>query len=169
MSLLWHIRYFIILCFIPQINAAVQQCLDYFEFCKAAVNKNSKVTDFSQQHCGEYLCMPHIICTYIHILWVFEHATSRGRHSIYSISSTNVIWLSLKRKLIAVVHYLGCLYIQNDLLVLQEVPRFCKVNYKGKILFFLLCFALLLQMICRIFLTLDQNCSTSILFIHCAS
>ncbi|XP_068866996.1 protein broad-minded isoform X6 [Aphelocoma coerulescens] len=30
------------------INAAVQQCLDYFEFCKAAVNKNS---NFSQQHC----------------------------------------------------------------------------------------------------------------------
>ncbi|XP_063245966.1 protein broad-minded isoform X3 [Prinia subflava] len=34
------------------INAAVQQCLDYFESCKAAVNKNSKVTDFSQQHCN---------------------------------------------------------------------------------------------------------------------
>ncbi|XP_037988435.1 protein broad-minded isoform X3 [Motacilla alba alba] len=35
------------------INAAVQQCLDYFEFCKAAVNKNSKVGDFSQQHCSD--------------------------------------------------------------------------------------------------------------------
>ncbi|XP_039916247.1 protein broad-minded isoform X4 [Hirundo rustica] len=35
------------------INAAVQQCLDYFEFCKAAVNKNSKVTDFSQQPCSD--------------------------------------------------------------------------------------------------------------------
>ncbi|NWW82396.1 BROMI protein, partial [Climacteris rufus] len=31
------------------INAAVQQCLDYFEFCKAAVNKNSQISDFSQQ------------------------------------------------------------------------------------------------------------------------
>ncbi|NXC08592.1 BROMI protein, partial [Orthonyx spaldingii] len=31
------------------INAAVQQCLDYFELCKAAVNKNSNVSDFSQQ------------------------------------------------------------------------------------------------------------------------
>ncbi|NXE31944.1 BROMI protein, partial [Ptilorrhoa leucosticta] len=35
------------------INAAVQQCLDYFEFCKAAVNKNSKVSDFSQQHSSD--------------------------------------------------------------------------------------------------------------------
>uniref|UniRef100_A0A674H2U8 Protein broad-minded n=1 Tax=Taeniopygia guttata TaxID=59729 RepID=A0A674H2U8_TAEGU len=35
------------------INAAVQQCLDYFEFCKAAVNKNSKVVDFAQQHCSD--------------------------------------------------------------------------------------------------------------------
>uniref|UniRef100_A0A8C5NSN6 Protein broad-minded n=1 Tax=Junco hyemalis TaxID=40217 RepID=A0A8C5NSN6_JUNHY len=35
------------------INAAVQQCLYYFEFCKAAVNKNSKVGDFSQQHCSD--------------------------------------------------------------------------------------------------------------------
>ncbi|NXW13334.1 BROMI protein, partial [Circaetus pectoralis] len=35
------------------INAAVQQCLDYFEFCKAAVNKNSRVNDFSQQHCSD--------------------------------------------------------------------------------------------------------------------
>ncbi|NXF35797.1 BROMI protein, partial [Nyctibius bracteatus] len=35
------------------INAAVQQCLDYFEFCKAAVNKNSGVNDFSQQHCSD--------------------------------------------------------------------------------------------------------------------
>ncbi|XP_071293873.1 protein broad-minded isoform X2 [Agelaius tricolor] len=35
------------------INAAVQQCLDYFEFCKSAVNKNSKVGDFSQQHCSD--------------------------------------------------------------------------------------------------------------------
>ncbi|NXJ47900.1 BROMI protein, partial [Spizaetus tyrannus] len=35
------------------INAAVQQCLDYFEFCKAALNKNSRVNDFSQQHCSD--------------------------------------------------------------------------------------------------------------------
>ncbi|KAL2306519.1 hypothetical protein Nmel_004447 [Mimus melanotis] len=35
------------------INAAVQQCLDYFEFCKAAINKNFKVSDFSQQHCSD--------------------------------------------------------------------------------------------------------------------
>ncbi|NXU37565.1 BROMI protein, partial [Drymodes brunneopygia] len=35
------------------INAAVQQCLDYFEFCKAAVNKYSKVSDFSQQYCSD--------------------------------------------------------------------------------------------------------------------
>ncbi|KAM6405295.1 protein broad-minded isoform 2-T2 [Pluvialis apricaria] len=35
------------------INAAVQQCLDYFEFCKAAVNKNSGVNDFSQQRCSD--------------------------------------------------------------------------------------------------------------------
>ncbi|XP_048791639.1 protein broad-minded isoform X2 [Lagopus muta] len=32
------------------INAAVQQCLDYFEFCKAAVCKTSRVNDFPQQH-----------------------------------------------------------------------------------------------------------------------
>ncbi|XP_010074288.1 PREDICTED: protein broad-minded-like, partial [Pterocles gutturalis] len=35
------------------INAAVQQCLDYFEFCKAAVNKNYRVNDFSQQRCSD--------------------------------------------------------------------------------------------------------------------
>ncbi|XP_032853983.2 protein broad-minded isoform X4 [Tyto alba] len=35
------------------INAAVQQCLNYFEFCKAAVNKNSRVSDFSQQECSD--------------------------------------------------------------------------------------------------------------------
>ncbi|XP_074943637.1 protein broad-minded isoform X6 [Phalacrocorax aristotelis] len=34
------------------IIAAVQKCLDYFEFCKAAV-KNSRVNDFSQQHCSD--------------------------------------------------------------------------------------------------------------------
>ncbi|XP_021246679.1 protein broad-minded isoform X4 [Numida meleagris] len=32
------------------INAAVQQCLDYFEFCKTAVSKTSRANDFSQQH-----------------------------------------------------------------------------------------------------------------------
>ncbi|XP_005433974.2 protein broad-minded [Falco cherrug] len=32
------------------ISAAVQQCVDYFQFCKASVNKNSGVDDFSQQH-----------------------------------------------------------------------------------------------------------------------
>uniref|UniRef100_G3X8J3 Protein broad-minded n=1 Tax=Meleagris gallopavo TaxID=9103 RepID=G3X8J3_MELGA len=32
------------------INAAVQQCLDYFEFCKTAISKTSRVDDFSQQH-----------------------------------------------------------------------------------------------------------------------
>ncbi|KAJ7408940.1 protein broad-minded isoform X4 [Willisornis vidua] len=35
------------------INAAVQQCLDYFEFCKAAINKSSKVSGLSQQHCSD--------------------------------------------------------------------------------------------------------------------
>ncbi|NXU84276.1 BROMI protein, partial [Xiphorhynchus elegans] len=35
------------------IIAAVQQCLDYFEFCKAAVNKNSELSGFSQQHCSD--------------------------------------------------------------------------------------------------------------------
>ncbi|XP_065486991.1 protein broad-minded isoform X5 [Caloenas nicobarica] len=35
------------------INAAVQQCLDYFEFCKAVVNKKSRVNDFFQQHCSD--------------------------------------------------------------------------------------------------------------------
>ncbi|NXP09457.1 BROMI protein, partial [Thinocorus orbignyianus] len=35
------------------INAAVQQCLDYFEFCKTVVNKNSRVNDFSQQDFSE--------------------------------------------------------------------------------------------------------------------
>ncbi|XP_010584149.1 PREDICTED: protein broad-minded [Haliaeetus leucocephalus] len=55
------------------INAAVQQCLDYFEFCKAAVNKNSRVNDFSQQHCDnqnfsytgpelQYVCFVHSLC-----------------------------------------------------------------------------------------------------------
>ncbi|NXG80487.1 BROMI protein, partial [Baryphthengus martii] len=55
------------------INAAVQQCLDYFEFCKAAV-KNSRVNDFSQQHCSDkqnfsytgpelqYVCFVHSLC-----------------------------------------------------------------------------------------------------------
>ncbi|NXJ80886.1 BROMI protein, partial [Trogon melanurus] len=33
--------------------AAVQQCLDYFEFCKAAVNRSSRVNDFSQLHCSD--------------------------------------------------------------------------------------------------------------------
>ncbi|XP_004940320.1 protein broad-minded isoform X4 [Gallus gallus] len=32
------------------INAAVQQCLDYFEYCKAAVSKTPRVSGFSQQH-----------------------------------------------------------------------------------------------------------------------
>ncbi|NXN13483.1 BROMI protein, partial [Indicator maculatus] len=35
------------------INAAVQQCLDYFEFCKASVNKNFRVSNFSLQHCSD--------------------------------------------------------------------------------------------------------------------
>ncbi|XP_053918239.1 protein broad-minded isoform X3 [Cuculus canorus] len=35
------------------INAAVQQCLDYFEFCKTTVNTNSRVNDYSQQHCSD--------------------------------------------------------------------------------------------------------------------
>ncbi|XP_065537052.1 protein broad-minded isoform X1 [Lathamus discolor] len=35
------------------INAAVQQCLDYFESCKARVNKNSSVNDFSHQYCSD--------------------------------------------------------------------------------------------------------------------
>ncbi|NXY22701.1 BROMI protein, partial [Atrichornis clamosus] len=35
------------------ITEAVQQCLDYLEFCKAAVNENSKASDFSQQHCSD--------------------------------------------------------------------------------------------------------------------
>lgn len=77
-----------------------------------------------------------IICTYIHILYVFDHVNSTRRHSIYSISSSNVAWLSFKRKLIAVVNYLSCLYIQNDPLVLQEVARYCKINQKSKVLIF---------------------------------
>ncbi|XP_061845754.1 protein broad-minded isoform X2 [Colius striatus] len=56
------------------INAAVQQCLDYFEFCKAAVNKNSRVNDFSQRRCSDkqnfsytgpelqYVCFVHSLC-----------------------------------------------------------------------------------------------------------
>ncbi|NXC44048.1 BROMI protein, partial [Penelope pileata] len=55
------------------VNAAVQQCLDYFEFCKAAVNKTSGVNDFSQQHSNEqkfsytgqelqYICFVHSLC-----------------------------------------------------------------------------------------------------------
>ncbi|XP_075270262.1 protein broad-minded isoform X2 [Opisthocomus hoazin] len=56
------------------IRAAVQQCLDYFEFCKAAVSKNSRVNDFSQQHCSDnqnfsytgpelqYACFVHSLC-----------------------------------------------------------------------------------------------------------
>ncbi|XP_064505724.1 protein broad-minded isoform X3 [Pseudopipra pipra] len=35
------------------INAAVQQCFDYFEFCKAEINKSSKVSGFFQQHCSD--------------------------------------------------------------------------------------------------------------------
>ncbi|XP_010129410.1 PREDICTED: protein broad-minded, partial [Buceros rhinoceros silvestris] len=56
------------------INAAVQQCLDNFEICKAAVNKNSRVSDLSQQHCSDkqnfcytgpelqYACFVHSLC-----------------------------------------------------------------------------------------------------------
>ncbi|XP_072189157.1 protein broad-minded isoform X2 [Excalfactoria chinensis] len=56
------------------INAAVQQCLDYFEFCKAAVSKTSRVNDFSQQHSYneqtffytgsdlQYICFVHSLC-----------------------------------------------------------------------------------------------------------
>ncbi|NXY41471.1 BROMI protein, partial [Ceuthmochares aereus] len=35
------------------INAAVQQCLDYFEFCKATVNTKSRASDYSQQRCSD--------------------------------------------------------------------------------------------------------------------
>ncbi|XP_054029949.1 protein broad-minded [Dryobates pubescens] len=35
------------------INAAVQRCLEYFEFCKPAVNKNIRVNNFSLQHCSD--------------------------------------------------------------------------------------------------------------------
>ncbi|XP_064364999.1 protein broad-minded isoform X3 [Dromaius novaehollandiae] len=35
------------------INAAVQQCLDYFEFCKSAVDRTPRVSIFSQQRCSE--------------------------------------------------------------------------------------------------------------------
>ncbi|XP_013030836.3 protein broad-minded isoform X1 [Anser cygnoides] len=35
------------------INAAVQQCFDYFEFCKAAVNTTSRVSGFSQQYSSD--------------------------------------------------------------------------------------------------------------------
>ncbi|XP_013814533.1 protein broad-minded isoform X3 [Apteryx mantelli] len=35
------------------INAAVQQCLDYFEFCKSAVDRTSRVGVFSQQRCSD--------------------------------------------------------------------------------------------------------------------
>ncbi|NXT00180.1 BROMI protein, partial [Jacana jacana] len=56
------------------INAAVQQCLDYFEFCKSVGNKNSRVNDFSQQDCSDkqnfsytgpqlqYICFVHSLC-----------------------------------------------------------------------------------------------------------
>ncbi|XP_062426912.1 protein broad-minded [Rhea pennata] len=35
------------------INAAVQQCLDYFEFCKSSADRTSRVSIFSQQRCSE--------------------------------------------------------------------------------------------------------------------
>ncbi|KAM9382591.1 protein broad-minded [Phaethornis superciliosus] len=56
------------------INSAVQHCLDYFEFCKAEANKNSRVNDFSQHHCSDkqnfhytgpelqYACFVHSLC-----------------------------------------------------------------------------------------------------------
>ncbi|XP_009864014.1 PREDICTED: protein broad-minded-like, partial [Apaloderma vittatum] len=54
--------------------AAVQQCLDYFEFCKAAMNRSSRVNDFSQLHSSDkqnfsytgpelqYVCFVHSLC-----------------------------------------------------------------------------------------------------------
>uniref|UniRef100_A0A8C5T021 Protein broad-minded n=1 Tax=Malurus cyaneus samueli TaxID=2593467 RepID=A0A8C5T021_9PASS len=48
------------------INVAVQQCLDYFEFCKAAVAKNSKVSDKQNfSYTGpelQYICFVHSLC-----------------------------------------------------------------------------------------------------------
>ncbi|NXX40193.1 BROMI protein, partial [Tricholaema leucomelas] len=35
------------------INAAVQQCLDYFEFCKTSANKNFRASNISWQHCSD--------------------------------------------------------------------------------------------------------------------
>ncbi|XP_009997507.1 PREDICTED: protein broad-minded [Chaetura pelagica] len=35
------------------INAAVQQCFDYLEFCKAGVKRNSRANDFSQHYCSD--------------------------------------------------------------------------------------------------------------------
>ncbi|NXX88251.1 BROMI protein, partial [Centropus bengalensis] len=58
----------------PLINAAVRQCFDYVELCRATVNKNSRVNDYSQQQCSnkqifsytgpelQYICFVHSLC-----------------------------------------------------------------------------------------------------------
>ncbi|NWJ10819.1 BROMI protein, partial [Crypturellus undulatus] len=56
------------------VNAAVQQCLEYFEFCKSGVDRTSRASSFSQQHCGDkqkfsytgrdlqHICFVHSLC-----------------------------------------------------------------------------------------------------------
>ncbi|NXP77238.1 BROMI protein, partial [Ramphastos sulfuratus] len=70
------------------INAAVQQCLDYFEFCKASVNnKNFRATNFSWQHCSDKenfsYTGPELQCVYfVHSLCLL------GRLLIYKQSQS---------------------------------------------------------------------------------
>ncbi|NXA47081.1 BROMI protein, partial [Nothocercus julius] len=56
------------------INVAVQQCLEYFEFCKSGVDRTSRASSFSQQRCGDkqkfsytgrdlqHICFVHSLC-----------------------------------------------------------------------------------------------------------
>uniref|UniRef100_A0A8C3TNW0 Protein broad-minded n=1 Tax=Catharus ustulatus TaxID=91951 RepID=A0A8C3TNW0_CATUS len=78
------------------INAAVQHCLDYVEFCKAAVNKNSKVGDFSQHY---YSDMQNFFYTGPELQYIyFVHSLCLlGRLLIYK-QGQNLFPVQLKNK-----------------------------------------------------------------------
>ncbi|KAM6279164.1 protein broad-minded isoform 2-T2 [Porphyrio hochstetteri] len=78
------------------INAAVQQCLDYFEFCKAAVNTNSKISEFSQQHCSDKQNFSYTGSELQHIYFVHSLCLL-GRLLIYK-QGRNLFPIKLKNK-----------------------------------------------------------------------
>ncbi|NXV80859.1 BROMI protein, partial [Atlantisia rogersi] len=78
------------------INAAVQQCLDYFEFCKASVNTNSRVSEFSQQHCSDKQNFSYTGSELQHIYFVHSLCLL-GRLLIYK-QGRNLFPVKLKNK-----------------------------------------------------------------------